>query len=227
MASTRAKGNILEDVVALLHNLPGVKVERRVKLKSTRPGSSRVREIDVLLTSQVAGYQVKIAIECKNYKTPIKSEKIDCFLGKLADVGIPATTSIFITSAGYRNDALKLARESGMHALLLQGLDEEQLRLEVNAALQSVIFHLAKWDIIQRFSNMSEFPHFPAPFIVVDFPEWLGHGTPNILNFLYLLWRENRIPSELGEHCLVIKMPEKFTFIESEPPTHNALVFLS
>ena len=63
--STRAKGDILEQIVAEMHKTPGVTVERNVFLP-VQDESDRTREIDVLLTSKVAGYPICVAIECKN-----------------------------------------------------------------------------------------------------------------------------------------------------------------
>src|SRR5690349_377668 len=88
-SSNDTKGRIVEQIAANMHDLPGVKVEQRVKLPSILSKGKREREIDVLLTGDVAGYAIQLAIECKNEGTPIKPEKIDAFVGKLQDVGIP------------------------------------------------------------------------------------------------------------------------------------------
>jgi len=61
MDTTVKIGNALERIVALLHDLPGIKIQTKVKLPSIRSGSKRKREIDILLTSSVAGYPVRIA----------------------------------------------------------------------------------------------------------------------------------------------------------------------
>ena len=45
----------------MLHDLPGVKVERNVQLPPIRGDQTRRREIDVLLTGYVTGYPVRIA----------------------------------------------------------------------------------------------------------------------------------------------------------------------
>ena len=64
------KGKVVERITAMMHEVPGVRVERNVSLPST-VGSGRTREFDVLLTSQVAGYGVRFAFECKNYANPL------------------------------------------------------------------------------------------------------------------------------------------------------------
>lgn len=227
MASKRKKGDVLEDLVAMLHGIPGVKVERRVKLPSIRPNSKRKREIDVLLTSRVAGYPIRIAIECKNFKNPIKSEQVDKFLSVLSDVGIPNVNGIFVGSSGYRSDALELAQEAGIRALTFEGMNKEQLGLEVKSAIQSVVFHIARWATLSRFSGIGPVAEFPAPIIVLDFPEELGQGTPALLTFLYLLWQQNRVPDQLGTHNLAIRLPKSFRFSRGEEPLIDGLVMLT
>jgi len=76
------KGKLLEKIVAAMHDAPGVTVTRNVKLPALG-FSGRPREIDVLIETTVAGYPVKIAIECKNLAAKIDPERIDSFVGKL------------------------------------------------------------------------------------------------------------------------------------------------
>jgi len=220
------KGRFLEDVVALLHRYPNVRVETRKKLRSVRSSSKRKREIDVLLTTLVAGYQVIVAIECKNYKNRLKSEVVDSFLGKLDDVGIPRNQGILVAANGYRADALALAEESGLRPLIFKGLEESRLELAIEAAIQSLVFRLATWKTIQRFESISRDESCPSPMIPVDYPQELGEGTPSILNLFYLLWSQNRIPDRLGEHVLAIRMPERFRFSPQEEPSKNSMVYL-
>src|SRR5947207_839657 len=74
--SSADKGRLVEDITAMLHAAPGLRVERRVKVPV--PGDRRaVAEIDVLLTGAIAGYTVRIAIECKNEAKPIGVEYIN------------------------------------------------------------------------------------------------------------------------------------------------------
>src|SRR6266536_5008487 len=85
--STVSKGKIVERIAALMHDQPGVTVERNRRLPPVG-GKGVKREIDVLLTATVAGYQIQMAIECKNEAAVIGFPKIDAFVGKLQYVGI-------------------------------------------------------------------------------------------------------------------------------------------
>ena len=113
MSEEKQKGDLLEDIVALLHQQEGVKIDKRIKIPAGGASSKRKREIDVLLTSYVAGYPVKIAIECKNERKKVGSEKIDAFVGKLKDIGIPTQQGIYVSPTGYTKDALDRAKERG------------------------------------------------------------------------------------------------------------------
>jgi hypothetical protein len=62
----KAKGDFLEEVVALLHEGPGWAVERKARVP-VRGHDKVTREIDILISSLVAGYKIHIAIECKNW----------------------------------------------------------------------------------------------------------------------------------------------------------------
>ena len=102
--STKRLGNALEDIVSALHNLPGVTVATRVALPVIGSQSGRTREIDVLVSSEVAGYPVRIAFECKNEQEAVGTQRIDEAIGKLADVGIPCSD----TAASARRKAMAM-----------------------------------------------------------------------------------------------------------------------
>jgi hypothetical protein len=53
--TAKTKGNILEDLVAMMHEAPGVLVEKRMKLPVIHGKKTRTREVDVLITSDVVG----------------------------------------------------------------------------------------------------------------------------------------------------------------------------
>ena len=60
----------MEAVVALMHDQPGLRIEANVKLSPRQGEQARKREIDVLITGNVAGYPVRLAFSCKNERLP-------------------------------------------------------------------------------------------------------------------------------------------------------------
>lgn len=71
-----------------------------------------------MISGEIAGYPLRIAIECKNYAQRIGVEKIDEFKGKLEDVGIPQQCGIFVTVRGFTKNALRRAATIGIRPLL-------------------------------------------------------------------------------------------------------------
>src|SRR5712692_8928341 len=84
--SSTDKGKIVERIVALMHTYPdtSVKVELNVRLPPVLRKTGRKREIDVLLTRDIAGHSVQIAIECKNEQRPIDTPAIEAFAKNLS-----------------------------------------------------------------------------------------------------------------------------------------------
>jgi hypothetical protein len=56
------------------HNVTGVR-------------SGVTRQIDVWVTGEVAGHEIKLAIECKLHKAKVDIKTVDAFVGFLEDVG--------------------------------------------------------------------------------------------------------------------------------------------
>lgn len=131
MSSTSKKGLLVEQVVAKLHEAPGVRVQTRVKLAPARSPGGRPREIDILLTSEVAGYEVRIAVECKNEDKRIEAPAIDAFVGKLKYIGVPVQHGIFVASRGFTKGAQERADEAGIRLFTLTGLTSDRLAVAV------------------------------------------------------------------------------------------------
>src|SRR5215207_9464070 len=136
-----SKGRLVEEIVEKMHANPNVRVQRRVFLEPV--GGGRKREIDVLLTSSVAGYPVRVAIECKNEANKIGSPKIDAFVGKLQHVGIPTQMGIYVATSDYTGSAIERAREAGIKTLVLTGLTKDRLSAAVERAFQSMVYLFA------------------------------------------------------------------------------------
>lgn len=144
-SASHRKGKLVESIVAKMHVAPGVKVETNVHLtpKGNEVPGNQMPEIDVLLTALVAGYPVRIAIECKNYDEPVEKAEIDEFIGKLEDVDIPKQHGIFVSVGGYTQGAIRRAKKEGIQTLRLTGLTPDRLASAVHEAFQSRVYVLA------------------------------------------------------------------------------------
>lgn len=196
------RGRLLEQIVAMLHGYEGVKVETNVKLVPKSGDGTRRREIDVLLTSIVAGYPIRIAIQCKNHDKPIEISMVDAFLGALDDVGIPHQHGIMVSVKGFQAGAINRAKEKGVRTLELIGLTDDRLAAEINEAFQFFIYLSAEAVDIVVTNDVPE--QFDSPLLFVD-----NKGTycGDVLDLIVSQWRHGEIPEKLGKHDLSLNLP--------------------
>jgi len=136
-------GKKLEKLVRLvqetLKNLPNTEIYSNYKLENV---SGRNREIDVFIKSQINGMDIKIAIECKDYKNAIPVEKIEAFNSKCQRItGI--SKKVFVSSNGYQADAFEAAKYFDIELFKLNEISKKQIeewlpikQLKANIKLQ-------------------------------------------------------------------------------------------
>lgn len=206
--TAKRKGDLLEDLVAMMHEMPGVVVEKRKKLPVLNSKSGRRREIDVLITSNVAGYPVRLGLGCKNEAKALDTAAVDGFIRILEEIGIPVQQGILVSANGYTVDAQDAAKSRGIKMLVFEGLTSDRLRQEISAAIQSMVFLL----ITQ--TTFSVFPYIEGRFD--DNPQFINAALdlmdepsgPQLLSCMAWLWMSGAIPSVIGEHIVSLK-PER------------------
>lgn len=202
---SQKKGEILEDLVAMLHVGAEWRVETRVQVP-VDDGSSRTREIDVLLSGEFAGYPVRIAIECKNINGPVSVGLVGEFRDKLDELRIPHQYGIFVATNGYTSEAKARAKKLGMRTLSFDGLDSTRIGLEVYAALQSVVFllpRIVKWTMRNHASQFH-----PQSILYRDPRGNPAKAPPAYTDVFWVLWLMGKLPQGLGHHSVTIPMPE-------------------
>lgn len=201
-SNSKEKGRLLESVVAALHRHPGVDVQQNVRLQVLN--GSRKREIDVLMTTTIAGYPVRLAIECKNHRNRIGAPEIDAYLGKLQDIGIPSQLGIYVTVKGYTKGALERARKAGLRVLTLQGLSEDGLSARVADAIQSVVYLLP---VISKMTVKNN-AKTATPTESLSFFDKNGNFVGTIPDLILQAWITGHIPSTIGTHSLDFQIPD-------------------
>jgi hypothetical protein len=207
-SESNVKKIVLESIAAELHSLPGAKVERNKWLPSLiNPGEER--EIDVLITVSPVGYEMRIAIECRNLSRRIEAKDIGEFADKLRQVGIQTQGSIFVSASGYRRGAKTRAKELGMILLTPAGLTADRLAIAVEDALQSIVFLLpvvTEWTIhnnvhIDLYSQLSEHEQHA---IYDENGNYFGFQ----FDLIWEKWHYDGVPpSIIGEHFIELDIP--------------------
>lgn len=192
----------MEQVVALLHEEPGIKIETNVKL----PPSDR--EIDVLITGHVAGYPVRVAISCKNERLPIKPNLINEFIGTLDEVGIPTQYGIFVCVNGYSSGALTRAQKAGIKTLVLRGLTKSRLTSEISKAFQFSIYLLTVITniTVSNSCGTAGYESYQGEFLVFGNEKQEPYGT--VLDLIVDRWQKGYPPSTLGDYEMTLDIPK-------------------
>jgi hypothetical protein len=203
---TDVNWKLVEQVVASMHEMGDLVVRRNVRLPSISEPSRR-REFDVVCTGQVAGYPVRIPIECKSGKHPAGAPAIDAFIGRLQDVGLPPTSAVFVSVAGFTDGAKNRAAAVGIRTLVLVSELPEQLRAAALTALQSVVFLLA--DITKvTVTNDVPAPALASDVLAIRAADGALVATP--IDIVWAEWRGGGIPEQLGSYGVRFELPTGF-----------------
>lgn len=220
MAKRRAqktKGDFLEDVVALLHTAPDTKVRTRVRVPVVGE-SSESREIDVLLSGMGLGYELKRAIECKNWSKRVGVGAIEEFLGKLKDIGIPAPLCAFVAANGFTKGAIRRGAKEGLRLFTVSGLGRDRLSSVEEAAFQYLVYLVPKVELVQQFNDRSGESQVIKCLRYIDQQTGRTHYA---LDNLWKKWVTGEVPRTLGLHHLEFEIPQDPSLFrngeESEP----------
>ncbi|MCT3991088.1 restriction endonuclease [Elizabethkingia anophelis] len=107
-------GKNLEKLVRIVEEVYKTNPNTRIYSNYKIPNESgNKREIDILIESTINNFDIKIAIECKEYSTNVTVEKIEAFNSKCQR--IPSINKkIFVSQTGFQRDAIDAAKTFGI-----------------------------------------------------------------------------------------------------------------
>ena len=206
--SSTDKGKIVERIVALMHKYPdtSVTVEQNVRLPTLLNKTGRKREIDVLLTRDIAGHSVQIAIECKNEQRPIDTPAIDAFAKKLQRVGV--RYGIYVSASGYTKDAIENAAADGIKTFTLKDLTKEVFYASIVAAFESIVYLFCQVVTVYVTTPSETFSLLQAPFYDRN-----GKRCGALGDLIWQKWINEEPPLSLGGHELTLQLPPHWNFV--------------
>jgi len=123
----KKSGKPLEKTIKLIEETFNNSPDTQVFLSHTLICESGIkREFDVVIKSKVNGYDMCIAIECKDYGTKVSIEKIEAFKSKCSTVK-QINKMVFVSACGYQRGAITQAKNFGIDLLTAEKVSVEYL----------------------------------------------------------------------------------------------------
>lgn len=139
---------LAERIFAKLVNNPDYeKVEHNVNLE----GKDGPRQIDVLITSQAAGMEIKTIIECKDYKGKVSVGVIDALHSVMQDVN--ANKAVAVSSNGFSSTAISKAKRLGISLYTAHEALSEKWKVDIEIPI-----------LVTEISSIDANPSFEAYF---------------------------------------------------------------
>lgn len=187
----------LEILVAQIQKelAPGAIVEHNVKLKGHVTGE--MRQIDVLVKQNIGQYEMLVAIDCKDYKSPVDVKGVEEFRGLITDIG--AHKGALVCPKGFTRTAKKRAK--GFHIDLYSPVDTDPHKWQVKPTLPMVC-DFRSVGIAFGISVSAPVP-FSLPnefFRDVQVFDSNGHLLGTSLEVAFARWNNGDYPTEPGEH---------------------------
>lgn len=123
--ATRNNGRAFEKLVAIIQEAykdsPHTHIYTNFKIRD-KFAKKKIREFDVFIITKINNVDLKIAIECKDYKKPVSIEKIEAFNSKCSTVsGI--SKKIIISPKGFQSGAIENAEQFDIELLVLSDVN--------------------------------------------------------------------------------------------------------
>jgi hypothetical protein len=118
-------GVALEDAVEDILKAEGYSTEKRQRL-SGKKGTS---EIDIIATKVRKGNKEVIAVECKNYSSPVPVKEVRDFIGKLEDLDIK--NGLFAARPDFSSEAAQWGQNHGLQLWSEDVLKEKYFEINI------------------------------------------------------------------------------------------------
>jgi len=170
------------------------------------------RQVDVLVRQKIGQYEMVIAIDCKDYSSPVDVKGVEEFKGLIDDIG--AHKGAMVCPKGFSKTAKKRAKKWQIE--LYRPVDTDPHKWQVKLALP-VICDFRSVSIAFSLSESN-----PKPFrMPLDFYQQLqvfDHqvkplGTP--LEMALNRWNRGQFPTSPGEHHNVAIFSEPVTMVDN------------
>ncbi len=148
MSKGTNNGKPLEKVVRLIHETlkdkPNTSIHSNLKIENV---GGRKREFDIFIETSINDIKIRVAIECKAYKTPVSVEKIEAFKSKCDRVPT-INKKVFVSQSGYQADSINAAKEFGIDLYDLKNIGHEEILKWFPISQLGLRFEIKKFNFV-------------------------------------------------------------------------------
>lgn len=186
----------LEHLVANIQKklAPEAIVEHNVKVMGRE--SEVERQIDILVTQHIGQYVMKIAMDCKDYKSPVDVKGVEEFAGMVQDIG--ANKGVLVCPAGFSATAKKRAKK--LQIELYRPVDTEDHKWRVKPTIPAVFEYVSgaiSFGLSCSYPGPLTIRAHPALLDVISL-DGLSLGRP--LDVAMERWNAGEFPTEPGTY---------------------------
>lgn len=173
---------------------PGAKVSHNVKIVGRHTGVPR--QIDVLVEQSIGQYDMKVAIDSKDYKVPVDVKGVEEFQGLVDDVA--AQKGVMVCPAGFTAAAKK--RAQGLQIDLYSPVDTDPHKWTAKVDIPMVCDYRSAV-ISFGISGSAPYPFRLSPDFLTKLIAHDASGAElgTILRTAIIRWNEGGYPIEPGE----------------------------
>ncbi|MDO8305326.1 restriction endonuclease [Herminiimonas sp.] len=186
----------LEHLVAKIQRTlaPEATVQHNIKVMGRE--SEIERQIDVLVTQRIGQYTMTIAIDCKDYKSPIDVKGVEEFAGMVQDIG--ANKGVLVCPAGFTPTAKKRAKKLQME--LYRPVDTDDHKWRVKPTIPEIL------EYVSGGMSFTLSCSYPGPLTISECTAVLevrssdGSFLGRPLDLAMMKWNAGEFPTEAGAY---------------------------
>lgn len=210
--SEQKKWQKFESLVAHIQGLLAPQAEITLNKKILGKRSKTSREIDIAVSQNIGQHHIFIAIDCKDYKSPVDVKNVEEFIGLVEDVG--ANKGAIVSASGFTQAAKTRAADAGIDVYRLVDAEKHDWQSYVSIPVLCDFRRIKSFSF--KFTGSGPF-RMMAQQDLRSLMLFNQNGEPvdTIINLLYKKWNMGLLSEEPGEYRN-IKLADDKTFIRTE-----------
>jgi hypothetical protein len=153
--------------------------------------SRELRQIDITVKQKVGQYNILIAIDCKDYKTPVDVGEVEAFKSKVKD--IHANKGVMVAANGFTGTAKRIGEEAALNLYRLIDTEAHDWKTYVSIPVICDFRRMQFQFLIPQFLASLD----PKEIVLYNSNH---HRLGATATLLLTRWNSGELPSELGEH---------------------------